>query len=37
MKDTGPFIYGYKTVLVKKSNDGVLLHKIAEITYDKID
>ena len=31
MKDTGPFIYGYKTVL------GVLLHKIAEITYDKID
>ena len=26
-----------KRFLWKKSDDGVLLHKIAEITYDKID
>ena len=26
-----------KRFLWKKSEDGVLLHKIAEITYDKMD
>ena len=26
-----------KRFLWKKSDDGVLLHKIAEINYDKID